>query len=593
MKMNINFKVGFIIASLVLFTSCADMFDPALENIQNKDRLLERPDMVQGLLLNAYLRIPTNSFSFSEVATDDAVTNDLNSGLLNTGVGQWASDYNPLDQWTNSQSAIQYLNEMLSVVENSEFAANPVVNQMFINRMKGETYGLRALFMYYLLRSHAGVADGVLMGVPILLEPQTANSDFNIPRATFESCMQQLYSDIDKAIELLPDNYVNISNTSMMPVLYRDLGAETGEYNRVFGDDAKQLVSGRIVRAIRTQAALLAASPAFNLDNNQAKWADAATFASGMISEIGGLSGLDPNGVTWYNNVSMIENLGAGDNPSEILWRGSVGGPSNNLEQQNFPPTLFGNGRVNPSQNLVDAFPMANGYPISNPSSGYSGETPYTNRDPRLRQFILVNGSTAGPLNRTINTAQDSDTNDGLNKVETSTRTGYYMRKLLRQDVNLDPVANTGQRHLQPRIRYTEIFLIYAEAANEAFGPMSSGSFGFSAYDVIKAIRARAGVGTENGDAYLESIRSDQDAMRQLIRNERRLELSFEGFRFWDLRRWRANLTESVRGMRILNQNNYSSINVENRVFRDHMIYGPIPYSEMLKFNALQQNTGW
>ncbi|MDR7131983.1 hypothetical protein J2X69_004349 [Algoriphagus sp. 4150] len=593
MKMKINFKVGFIITSLVIMTGCADMFDPALENIQSKSRLRERPDMIHGLLINAYLRIPTNSFSFSEVATDDAVTNDLNSGLLNTGVGQWASNYNPLDQWTNSQSAIQYLNEMLAEVENTQYAANPIVNQMFIDRMKGETYGLRALFMYFLLRSHAGIADGTLMGVPILLEAQTASSDFNIPRATFEACMQQLYADVERAIELLPMNYHNINSEGMIPSVYREMGAQTGEYNRVFGDDAKQLVSGRIVHAIRAQAALLAASPAFNLDNDQAKWVDAATYAGNMLNEIGGMSGLDPNGVTWYSNVSMIDNLGAGDNPSEILWRGSVGGPSNNLEQQNFPPTLFGSGRVNPSQNLVDAFPMANGYPISDPASGYSNNAPYTNRDPRLRHFIVINGSTAGPLGRTINTALDSDTNDGLNKVETSTRTGYYMRKLLRQDVNLDPVANTGQRHLHPRIRYTEIFLIYAEAANEAWGPMAGGSFGYSAYDVIKAIRQRAGIGADNGDAYLESVKNDQAAMRELIRNERRLELSFEGFRFWDLRRWKSDLTETARGMRVVNQNQYTVINVENRVYRDYMIYGPVPYSEILKFNALQQNAGW
>lgn len=81
--------------------------------------------------------------------------------------------------------------------------------------------------------------------------------------------------------------------------------------------------------------------------------------------------------------------------------------------------------------------------------------------------------------------------------------------------------------------------------------------------------------------------------MRQLIRNERRLELSFEGFRFWDLRRWGADLTETAQGMRIQNEDDYSVIDVENRVYQDYMIYGPVPYSEMLKFSALQQNTGW
>ena len=592
MKMKINFKIGIIISGLIVLASCSDLFDPALENIQNKDRLRERPDMVHGLLINAYLRIPTNSFNFSEVATDDAVTNDLTSGFLNTATGQWASNYNPLDQWTSAQSAIQYLNEMLAEVGNTEYAANPIVNQMFIDRMTGETYGLRALFMYHLLRAHGGMSEGVLLGVPLFEETQTVDSDFNIPRATFEECLQRLYADIDRAMELLPMDYQNINSEGSIPAKYVQAGAHTGEYNRVFGDDAKQLVSGRIVRAIRAQAALLAASPAFNLTNDQSKWIDAATYAGNVLNDIGGVSGLDPQGLTWYRNAVMIDNLGAGDNPSEVLWRGSVGGTSSALEAQNFPPTLFGNGRVNPTQNLVDAFPMANGYPISNNSSGYSPDAPYSGRDPRLTHFIVVNGSTAGPTGSTINTALNSPTNDGLNKVETSTRTGYYMRKLLRQDVNLNPNNVSGQRHLQPRIRYTEIFLIYAEAANEAWGPTSSGPFAFSAYDVIKAIRQRAGIGAENGDAYLESIRNDQTAMRALIRNERRLELSFEGFRFWDLRRWKSDLTDTARGISIVGQN-HSVINVENRVYRDHMIYGPVPYSEMLKFSSLKQNTGW
>ncbi|MNX81870.1 SusD family protein [compost metagenome] len=180
---------------------------------------------------------------------------------------------------------------------------------------------------------------------------------------------------------------------------------------------------------------------------------------------------------------------------------------------------------------------------------------------------------------------------DGLNRRETSTRTGYYMRKLLRQDVSLNPTVN-NQKHYRPHIRYTELFLNYAEAANEAWGPMANGGNPVSAYDVIKAIRARSGVGTTNGDAYLESIKADKDAMRTLIRNERRLELAFEGFRFWDLRRWNANLSEAVTGVSI-SASTYQPINVEARNYQDYMRFGPIPNSERLKYNALQQNNGW
>ena len=85
--------------------------------------------------------------------------------------------------------------------------------------------------------------------------------------------------------------------------------------------------------------------------------------------------------------------------------------------------------------------------------------------------------------------------------------------------------------------------------------------------------------------------------MRELIRNERRLELCFENHRFWDLRRWNANLTEAAKGVKITTGTDgklvYTPIEVEARDYKDYMIYGPIPYSEVLKWSSLQQNDGW
>jgi hypothetical protein len=152
-------------------------------------------------------------------------------------------------------------------------------------------------------------------------------------------------------------------------------------------------------------------------------------------------------------------------------------------------------------------------------------------------------------------------------------------------------VGLNEQRHYDTHIRYTEIFLAYAEAANEAWGPDGKGTHSYSARDVIKAIRQRAKVGVNNGDAYLTSITSKEE-MRKLIRNERRLELCFEGFRFWDLRRWKETLTETANGMQISN-GIHTEIPVENRVYQDYMNHGPIPYSEMLKWSNLLQNKGW
>lgn len=235
---------------------------------------------------------------------------------------------------------------------------------------------------------------------------------------------------------------------------------------------------------------------------------------------------------------------------------------------------------------------MANGYPISDDKSGYKASDPYAGRDPRLAQYVLYNGGKAGNNNKTITTAADGTDNDAIGKISTSTRTGYYLKKHLRQDVNCDPSATSGKTHYRALLRYTEFFLNYAEAANEAWGPTGRGNNAFSAYDVIKQIRQRAGIGLENGDPYLEEAKGDPEKMRQLIRNERRLELCFEGFRFFDLRRWKADLNETARGMSIT-ANTYKVIDVETRNYRDYMYYGPIPYSEILKFSALTQNAGW
>jgi hypothetical protein len=176
-----------------------------------------------------------------------------------------------------------------------------------------------------------------------------------------------------------------------------------------------------------------------------------------------------------------------------------------------------------------------------------------------------------------------------VDALPTSTRTGYYMRKLLREEVNLTPGAQNTQEHFQTHIRMTEIFLNYAEAANEAWGPTGTGSNSYSAKDVLAAIRKRAGIAQP--DNYLNSI-TDQATMRQLIRNERRLELCFESHRFWDVRRWKDDLSVPARGVRI-DGTTYTYFDVEARAYdNDYMHYGPIPYNEVLKFGFVQ-NKGW
>jgi len=583
-----------------LFVACEDVFTPEKENIRDLDAMYNEPTYAQGILANAYVLLPYSTSPTSDVATDDAVTNDISNDYLRMATGSWAANFNPTSQWQTRKNVIQYLNIFLENADKVIWSKDEIVRTMYNDRLKGEAYGLRALQMYYLLLAHGGwTEDGRLLGVPIDTIPETSSSDFNKPRDTFGKCIQQLYRDAQRAIELLPLDYGDITD-AQIPAKYRALGVTVAShYNRVNGNHMRGRLTARIVEAIRAQAALLAASPAYN-QGSGVTWEEAANYAAVVLDRINGTTGLAANGGTWYANVNEIENLGSGVVPPEIIWRGDIG-QSNSLETDNFPPSLYGRGRINPTQNLVDAFPMANGYPIDNGASVYDPANPYSNRDPRLAKYIVVNESKQGPQNSTIITGLYGTNNDVLNKESGySTRTGYYLRKLLRPDCNPDPQYNTQQKHYTARIRYTEIFLIYAEAANEAWGPTGKGSHAYSAYDVIKAIRKRAGLGTGNEDPYLESIKNDRDKMRELIRNERRLELCFENHRFWDLRRWKVELNklnETAKGMQIQKKSDgllqYSPIEVETRVYKDHMYYGPIPYEEIRKWSQLEQNKNW
>ncbi len=583
-------KLILFIVSVLVLSSCSDLLSPADQNNSMQDRIYNDAAFAEGLLLNGYIKLPTGNYSFNDVATDDAVSNDKTNSYVQMATGSWSAINNPMDQWTNSYTAIQYLNILLAQSDKVTWAiTGQYVKEMFNDRMKGEAYGLRALFMYYLLQAHGGwSSDGKLLGVPILIAPQDGSSNFNSPRNTFDECVQQIYKDLTLAESYLPLDFEDVTTVDQIPAKYA--GKTTvSDYNRVFGAYDHERLTARIIKGIRAQVSLLAASPAFN-QGTTVMWATAADNAAAVLDLIGGVSGMSNNGGYWYaqKNSSEINGVANGVNPAEILWRSDISKNSNGLEKDNYPPTLFGSGKVNPTQNLVDAFPMANGYPITNASSGYDATNPYANRDPRLALYIVVNGSGEGPGSSVIYT-QVGKTNDGLNAISTATRTGYYMRKLLREDVNLNPTNSTSQTHYVPRIRYTEMFLDYAEAANEAWGPDGKGTHGYSARDVIAAIRKRAGI--TQPDTYLASITNIPD-MRALIHNERRLEMCFEGFRFWDLRRWKENIKASANGVTIDASGNFSYSPVESRSYSDYMNYGPLPYTEVLKWKFIQ-NAGW
>lgn len=267
------------------------------------------------------------------------------------------------------------------------------------------------------------------------------------------------------------------------------------------------------------------------------------------------------------------------------------------VEQQNSPLTMGGKGLTNPTQNLADAFGMANGKGINEPGSGYDEDHPYVGRDPRFYMTFAYDGSefTVNDKTQTIETFEGGKDATATNK--TATKTGYYLKKLLSPQAVWDGRTNNITR-TWILMRYAEVLLNYAEAMNE-YCESPSQAPNDSIYKVVELIRKRAELSPYKLPAGLT-----KEEMREVIRNERRVELAFEEHRFFDIRRWRllddpqekADYLK-IEGMQIVKDDNdephYSKYTVENRVFDERMYLYPIPKSEILKAPGITQNPGW
>ena len=567
---------------MLVFTGmiACDTLEPVDENRLDFDFVTLDPNAAEGVLLNGYTGL-VNQYSFSEAATDDAINNILDNNIKRMATGELNAQFNPLSRWNNFERVF-WVNRFLEIIDAGEtqWSRDALINEMFQMRLKGEALALRGLHHFYVLQAHAGEgASGELLGIPYFTEFIEADGNFNVPRLSFQASVQAIMADFDEALNLLPTDY-GLSAGQVDP-WYANL--ENFDYDKygIVNDNFFDLrISGRIVKALKARLALFAASPSFL--NSQSYYDIAATNAADILNTIGGVAGLNPDGGEFYkekdqNNIIIRD---------EILWRGSIeANPSFNYEERMFPPSVNGNGEINPTHNFVMAFPMQDGYPATQ-ANGFDPQNPYANRDPRLEKYVVVNGAEFG--GGTINTGVGGG-NDRLDSIPgQSTTTGYYLKKLLQPEVRInDDGTNQGKRHADVYFRYTELFLILAESANEIGGPDHQVD-GITARDVIAAIRNRAGIAQP--DNYLASI-TTTEAMRELIRNERRIELSFEGHRFWDLRRWGLSLDEPAKGY-FFDSSNYIELpSVEIRDFPS--VYMPIPNTETLKFSELEQNNGW
>jgi len=382
--------------------------------------------------------------------------------------------------------------------------------------------------------------------IPYVDRVLTVETAGDVPQIGFDAVVERIVADCDSSLTYLPES----------------------------NDDANK---GRAVRsaavALKSRLLLYAASPLNNPSNDLTKWERAADAALALMNLKGATIGLESKYEYPFKTPYSKEVLLA----TQAL-------NTNDFERANFPLSFGGTGLTNPTQALVDAFDTKWGKPI-NEDTNYDPLHPYDNRDDRFYQVILYNGAVL--KSRAVETFQGGK--DGIQSAPTATKTGYYLKKFIDPSVDLD--KGTTVRKPWVLFRFAEAYLNYAEALNEAQGPVQQ------VYDAVYELRKRNYVITSRA-RYPAGMTQDQ--MRQRLKKERQVELAFEEHRFWDLRRWKdaeTVLNQPAMGMRVLfNQADttytYQPFEVEQRVFNPRFYWYPIPRKEVLK-GYVKQNNGW
>jgi hypothetical protein len=230
------------------------------------------------------------------------------------------------------------------------------------------------------------------------------------------------------------------------------------------------------------------------------------------------------------------------------------------------PSDLGGWSSITPTQELVNAYWDKNGRPFTPPTaavraSNYNDGKPaaayfneFKNRDTRLYASILFPSNPWGRFNEGFKFAWGRGGNN-------NSKTGYNFKKLVDPAFMNEEFDGAQDFAI---IRYAEVLLSYAEAQNEIAGPDAT------VYAAINDIRDRAGM-----PAVDQNVVNTQQAMRNLIRNERRIELAAEGQRFSDIRRW--NIAKDVMN------NTYDLTNgiVQERKWQDRFKVMPYPQSAL------------
>lgn len=537
-------NIALLLLVMLLIASCkknlleTSPLDRFSENVVWKDAAL-----MDAYISNTY-RVMPHGFQFNTrrlfCLSDESKARGTDAySIINAG-NTMPSAPGPLDYWVGTSADPGYYKCITQCNVFLENVTGATIDTAVKSRMTGEIRMLRA-YAYFNLISLYG-------GVPLITKSFALEDDFNLPRNSYDECMNFVLSELDAAIALLPLSY---------------------------DDQNKGRVTKGAAMAIKSRALLYAASPFNNPGNDRTKWQKAADAAKAVI---------DLNQYALYPNYKGMF-LAVNAYNTEMIWSrpfNHVVDPEQiGIELRFYPSGYNGYSQVNPLQNLVDQYETLNGkLPADDPA--FDPQNPYVNRDPRFYATILYDG--APFKDRTVETflPGGKDSKEGTLSPWNASETGYYARKYVDESITNPNYTNASDAPW-PFIRYAEVLLNYAEAA------WYLGQEG-TCRDYINKVRSRPGVDmppvTESGAALLKRLQ-----------NERFIEFAFEGQRYFDVRRWKIApdvLNVPARGMIVTKAANgkktYTVFTVEERHFYTKNYLAPLPQSEIDKDVMLTQN---
>ena len=310
----------------------------------------------------------------------------------------------------------------------------------------------------------------------------------------------------------------------------------------------------------------------------------------------------------------------------EIIWataNNDWGGMNGDAFDSRIAPRCEKNGlgSTGVTQELVDAFYMKDGFPVSataylpqstlyqeegygtykdqndNFSKKYTNVTVsnrYLNREPRFYNTVFFNGR-----QWPVSCNQVLFYNGGNSGVQEgqATLTGYMLFKRFNRSVSLTNPGVASQFRPSIIFRLADFYLMYAEAANEV-NPNDARVLKY-----LNLVRERAGL--PDIETLNPAIRGNQELQRAAIQRERQIELATEGQRYFDVRRWmiadkngEGRQNGYVHGMNVRGESNDKEdfnriVEASQIVFNRKMYLYPMPDSEMRKTKNLVQNPGW